>query len=80
MDIVLSAEKQRHVHIKHALNLKGITLADVARALNVTQGTVSQVSVGRSRSKRVESALASALGTTPEQLFPDRYAEKEGDS
>jgi lambda repressor-like predicted transcriptional regulator len=76
---VLSEEKQRHVHIRHALYLKGITLADIARSLNISQGSVSQVSVGRSRSKRVEKALASALNTTTEQLFPDRYSKKEGE-
>ena len=74
---MLSEEKQLHVHIKHALNLKGSSLADIARTLNISQGSVSQVSLGRSRSKRVESALASALETTPEQLFPDRYTKKE---
>ena len=77
---MLSEEKQLHVHIKHALNLKGSSLADIARTLNISQGSVSQVSIGRSRSKRVESALASALETTPEQLFPDRYNKKEDGS
>jgi len=76
---VLSEQKQRHTQIKYALNMRGSSLAQVANFLGLSQSTVTQVSQGRGRSRRVESALASALGTTPEQLFPDRYNNKEGE-
>ena len=66
-------DDKRHAQIKSALALKGLTLSSVARALGVAPGTVSIVSRGFRRSRRIESALATAVGSTPEKVWPERY-------
>jgi lambda repressor-like predicted transcriptional regulator len=37
---------------------------------------MSLVGLGKHRSRRIESAIAQALETSPEQLWPDRYPDK----
>jgi lambda repressor-like predicted transcriptional regulator len=71
-------DDKRHANIKSALRLKHLTLSDIARSLDVTPGTVSIVSRGFRRSRRIESAIATALGFTPEELWPDRYGRPRG--
>jgi Ner family transcriptional regulator len=66
-------DDKRHASIKSALRLKHLTLSDIARSLGVTPSTVSIVSRGFRRSRRIEAAIASALGFTPEELWPERY-------
>lgn len=66
-------DDKRHARIKSALRLKHLTLSDIARSLNVTPGTVSIVSRGFRRSRRIEHAIAEALGFSAEELWPDRY-------
>lgn len=66
-------DDKRHANIKAALRLKHLTLSDVARSLDVSPGTVSIVCRGFRRSRRIESAIATALGFTPEELWPERY-------
>lgn len=65
----------RHSRIKSALRLRNRSLSDIARTLDVDPGTVSIVSRGFRRSRRIESAIAEALGQQPAELWPDRYAE-----
>jgi Ner family transcriptional regulator len=55
------------------LRLAGSSLAQVARELQVQPTTVTSVSRGLSRSKRIESRIAEVLRTTPDKLWPDRY-------
>lgn len=62
-----------HVWLKRELRQRGSSMAQFSRDIGVTQGSVSLVSRGLHRSKRIEAALAVAVGTTPESLFPDRY-------
>lgn len=62
--------------IKAALRKRKSSLAEVARATNVSRSLVSAV-IRRKRSRRVEQAIAKALGTTPGAIWPDRYS-KEG--
>lgn len=66
-------DDKKHARIKSALSLKRISLSDIARSLAVTPSTVSIVSRGFRRSRRVEQAIAQALGQTPEEVWPDRY-------
>lgn len=66
-------DDKRHASIKSALRLKHLTLSDIARSLDVSPGTVSIVSRGFRRSRRIELAIATALGFKPEELWPDRY-------
>lgn len=61
-------DDKRHARIKSALSLKRISLSDIARSLAVTPSTVSIVSRGFRRSRRVEQAIADALGQRPEEM------------
>ncbi|WP_416358903.1 helix-turn-helix domain-containing protein [Brevundimonas aurantiaca] len=69
-------DDKRHARIKSALSLKHISLSDIARSLAVTPSTVSIVSRGYRRSRRVEQAIADALGQRPEEIWPDRYRSR----
>lgn len=66
-------DEKRHARIKAALQLKGSSLSAVARDLNVTPTTVSTVSRGFRRSRRIESRIAAELGFRAEVLWPERY-------
>ncbi|WP_420709766.1 helix-turn-helix domain-containing protein [Brevundimonas sp. SL130] len=66
-------DDKRHAKIKNALNLKGMSLSDIARSLDVSPSSVSIVSRGFRRSKRIEQAIADALGQAPQTVWPDRY-------
>ncbi|WP_299695242.1 helix-turn-helix domain-containing protein [uncultured Tateyamaria sp.] len=55
------------------LRVRGSSMAQLARDLGVTQGSLSLISRGLHRSKRLEREIAAALNTTPEALFADRY-------
>lgn len=71
----------RHTMIKAMLSLKGMTLSDVARSLDVAPATLCGVSRGHRRSRRIEAALAHELGTEPAILWPERYPmSKKGDA
>ncbi|HEY0123136.1 MAG TPA: helix-turn-helix domain-containing protein [Rhizobium sp.] len=58
------------------LRIAGTSFADLARRLGVSDTNVSSCSYGRRRSAPVQKAIADALGTTPQELFPERYNEK----
>lgn len=47
-------------------------MSQIAKRLDIAAGSVTAVSQGHRRSRRVERALAEALETTPEELFPER--------
>lgn len=49
---------------------KGKSMSDIARALEVTPGHVSQVVAGERRSPRVEAAVAAAIGRPVQAVFP----------
>lgn len=53
------------------LRVRGSSLAKIARELGVTDFAVTLVGKRMCRSAKIEQALAEALQTTPEQLFPD---------
>ncbi|PWR00996.1 hypothetical protein DKT77_19320 [Meridianimarinicoccus roseus] len=73
-----STDRARHALIKYQLALRGLTLADIARRANVGTSAVSIVSIGKSRSVRIEALLAEALGTKADELFPERYTNQQG--
>ncbi len=62
-----------HERLKAELRIRGTSLARVARDLGVSDAALTLVGKGCNRSRRIEKALAGAVGTTPEALFPDRY-------
>ncbi|AQS50273.1 hypothetical protein BMG03_20450 (plasmid) [Thioclava nitratireducens] len=69
----MTVDLEQHELLKFRLRLAGTSMAKIARSLGITQSTVTVVSQGYRRSHRVQSAIANQLGTTPEELFPDRY-------
>lgn len=74
-------ELERHEKIKMRLRLAGSSLASVARELGVAGTTVTCVSQGYRRSRRIEAAIALKLGLQPGDLWPERYSDgKEADT
>lgn len=72
----MTRELQRHERIKVRLKRAGSSLAEIARELGVTGSTVTSVSQGYRRSRRIERAIADKLRETPERLWPDRYPKE----
>ena len=62
-----------HERIKCELRLRGTSLARIARELGVTNAAMTLASRGACRSRRIEAAIASALETTPDEIWPQRY-------
>lgn len=51
---------------------RNVRQADIARRLDVSDTAVSDVVSGRSRSARIEQAVADAIGMPVEEVFPPR--------
>lgn len=80
-DTTMRPELEQHEQIKMRLRLAGSSLANVARELGVAGTTVTCVSQGHRRSRRIEAAIAGKLGVQPWELWPDRYPDvKSGDN
>lgn len=62
------------------LRLAGSSLSQIARDLGVRPTTVTSVSQGMRRSRRIEDKIASVLATEPEKLWPERYVRSASDS
>lgn len=62
-----------HEDIKAALRKKGVSSADLARHLGLSQMTISHVIHGRSKSVRVANAIAQITGHSLHVLWPSRY-------
>ena len=71
----LKSAFEQHERLKAELRIRGTSLAQIGRALGVSATSVSLVGLGKHRSKRIERAIAEALGTTAEELYPARYRE-----
>lgn len=73
------SDQKQHERIKGALVLRGLSLKALAAELGVVPTAVSLVSQGKGRSRRIEAAIASAVGSTPEKIWPDRYQDRKGE-
>lgn len=62
-----------HEDIKAAIRKRGVTPADIAKHLDVTDQTVSCVIRGVTKSARVAEAIASITGLTVSALWPGVY-------
>lgn len=71
----MKSERKRHERIKMRLRVAGTSLSQIARALDVQPTTVTAVSQGQRRSRRIEEKIAEALSTTAAKLWPDRYPQ-----
>lgn len=66
----------RHLEIRHGLNLAGTSFSEIARMLKVSHTTVNNVSRSKTRSARIEQAIASALGKKPCEIWPEYFEGK----
>lgn len=57
--------------VKYQLQLKGLTLSDLARRLNVTPSAV--LNVKTVHYPRIERAIAREIGVSAEAIWPERY-------
>lgn len=62
-----------HEQRKCDLRMRGTSLREIAAAEGVLPSSVSAVSQGRRRSRRIEAAIAHALDRRVEDVFHDRY-------
>lgn len=69
----MRAGLRQHERIKMQLRLKGSSLAEIARELKVAPTTVTIVSQGMRRSRRIEAAIAARLNVPVARLWPGRY-------
>jgi lambda repressor-like predicted transcriptional regulator len=69
----MSNALEQHERIKMRLRLAGSSLAKIARELGVAATTVTSVSQGYRRSRRIEGAIAAKLGKQAVSLWPERY-------
>ncbi|PVA05444.1 helix-turn-helix domain-containing protein [Thalassorhabdomicrobium marinisediminis] len=74
----LTIDREKHARIRYELSLRGLTLVEIANRAGVSISAVSAVSLGKSRSARVETILAKALDIEPDRLFPERYPSNNG--
>ncbi|MEM8804461.1 MAG: helix-turn-helix domain-containing protein [Cyanobacteria bacterium P01_G01_bin.38] len=58
--------------IKAALRKQGWTLASIARELEIGPSAVSHA-LSRQRSRRIERFIASKVGLSPHEIWPQRY-------
>lgn len=70
-------ERERHERIKMRLRLANSSLARVSRELGVKATTVTSVSLGQRRSRRIEAKIAEKLSTSAAKLWPDRYEDEK---
>lgn len=71
----LQRSREQHEWVKMHLRLAGSSLAEIARELGVAPTTVTSVSQGARRSRRIEATIARRLSMQPAQLWPERYSE-----
>lgn len=76
----MKVDLEQHEFLKFQLRLAGSSMAKIARLLGISQSSVTVVSQGYRRSHRVQREIAEQLGTTPEELSPDRYISEEDTS
>lgn len=82
LGVTLNADRidlVRHAKIKKALRLRGVTFSGIARELGLKPPTVIIVCQGHRTSRRVDVAIAQALGVTAQDLFPERYRGEVGE-
>ncbi len=72
----ISASGPEAYEIVFQLRKHGVTQSDIAKELNVTYSSVSNVIHGRATSFRIAVRLAAQIGRTVQELWPGRYEFK----
>lgn len=75
MDNKLAPCEQKN--IKGLLVMAGIKQVEIARGLKVSRSFVSDVVAGKKKTRRIQRAIARALGMSVADLFPTRKNTKE---
>jgi plasmid maintenance system antidote protein VapI len=65
-------DKERRVRVKIELARRDMTVSDLAKALRIHQGTLSDVINGTRLSKKTEEKVAAYFGLPRQELFPPR--------
>jgi len=68
----MNSSAEQHELIKMRLRVAGSSFAKISRELDCALTTVSMVSKGKRRSKRIEQAIADKLGVSHQELWQDR--------
>ena len=55
--------------ISGLLKVKGIKIVDIAKELNLNKSTITNVIYGRTKSKRIQSAISKYLGMKTDNLW-----------
>ena len=66
---------RRHEFIKSHLRLANTSLAQLGRELGLKNGTMTTISKGQGRSKRVQLHIAAALDIPEWKLWPEYFSE-----
>ena len=69
-------DRQKHAKIRYLLAMAGLSFSDIAATLGVSPSTVSAVSLGRSRSRRIEMEISMRIGVPEPELWPERLSGK----
>lgn len=73
LEVEVTVNEGTHLAIKRRLSQLGKTFVEIAEQEGVSKVSVSIVSRGYRRSRRIEAAIARAINSTPEDLWPERY-------
>lgn len=76
----IQIDREKHAKVRYLLALAGSSFSDVAANLGVSPSTVSAVSLGRSRSRRIEAELSKRTGVPETELWPERLNRKSEDA
>lgn len=65
------------LEVTNALNEKDLNQAAISRALGLTPGHISAVIARKRPSRRVDEAIAEAIGMDKKKIWPDRYLSEQ---
>lgn len=71
----MTVDLDRHEMTKATLKISKSSMSDIAREIGVSHSSITVVSQGYRRSARIEAAIASKLGMTAAELYPERYPQ-----
>ena len=72
----MNVDLELHEYLKMRLRILGSGITALAAEIGVSASSVTTVSQGYRTSHRIQSAIAEKLNVEPEELFPDRYKQK----